>query len=158
MTGASRGFTVATFRDHHLDAALALWAATEHLGPTPPDEVAALRAHDPGLVLVAEDDRQVLGVVLGSFDGRRGWISRLAVTDAARRRGVARALVAEVERRLAARGCRQVNLLTFDDNEGGRALWESLGYRGIDRVVLYSRALDGSGDATDGPDTRGPGC
>ena len=158
MTGAGRGVTVATFEDHHLDAAVALWAATEHLGPTPPDEVAALRAHDPGLVLVAEDDGELLGVVLGSFDGRRGWISRLAVADTARRRGVARALVAEVERRLAARGCRQVNLLTFDDNADGRALWASLGYHATERVVLYSRTLADDADGTDDPDRCEPGC
>ncbi|MDQ3978672.1 MAG: GNAT family N-acetyltransferase, partial [Actinomycetota bacterium] len=37
---------------------------------------------DPQLVLVAEDDSfppAMLGVVIGSYDGRRGWIFRLAV-------------------------------------------------------------------------------
>ena len=153
--------------DDDLDAALALWAATEQLGPIYREELDQLRAHDPGLVLVAVEaaSGQPLGVVLGSFDGRRGWISRLAVAQSARRRGVGRQLVAEVEDRLAARGCRQVNLLTFADNRAGRAMWEALGYHGLDRVVLYSRALgddDPSDDAarrtgSSGADAE-PGC
>ncbi len=151
---------VRTLEDDDVDAALALWAATEHLGPTLREELDELRAHDPGLVLaaVAAADAvdvppgALLGVVLGSFDGRRGWISRLAVAGSARRRGVGRQLVAEVERRLAARGCRQVNLLTFADNRAGRAMWEALGYHGLDRVVLYSRRLD------EVVDDAGPGC
>ena len=171
---------VRTLEDDDLDAALTLWAATEHLGPTPREELDALRAHDPELVLaaVAVADAAdapagaLLGVVLGSFDGRRGWISRLAVAHAARRRGVARRLVVEVERRLAARGCRQVNLLTFTENHAGRALWEALGYHGLEQVVLYSRRLHApdrfdARDRFDGPgrvdghervDDPGEGC
>ncbi|MFP4635332.1 MAG: GNAT family N-acetyltransferase [Nitriliruptoraceae bacterium] len=157
--------------DADVDAALALWARTEHLGPTPREELEQLRAHDPGLVLVAVDaagtastSKQpaegtgggLAGVVLGSFDGRRGWISRLAVAPDARRRGIGRALVAEVERRLAARGCRQVNLLTFEDNRAGRAMWAALGYRCLEQVVLYSRTIADS-DATAADDAE-PGC
>lgn len=128
--------------DPDLDAALALWARSEHLGPVPRAEVEQLRAFDPELVLVADLDGEVVGVVLGSFDGRRGWINRLAVDPSVRRRGVGRALVRELERRLAARGCVQVNLLVFDDNDGGRALWRELGYGELERVVLCSRRLD----------------
>jgi ribosomal protein S18 acetylase RimI-like enzyme len=124
-----------------LDAALDLWARTEHLGPVPRAEVEQLRAFDPSLVLAADLQGVVVGVVLGSFDGRRGWINRLAVDPPARRLGVARALVVELERRLAERGCQQVNLLVFDDNDAGRALWRDLGYGELERVVLCSRRL-----------------
>lgn len=137
-----------TLTPDDLDAALALWDRTEHLGAVPRDEVERLLEHDAELVLGAvADDGSLAGVVLGSYDGRRGWISRLAVDPAHRRGGIGRALVAEVERRLAQRGCTRVNLLVFDHNEGGRALWESLGYEGTDEVVLYSRPIV----ATDAP-------
>jgi ribosomal protein S18 acetylase RimI-like enzyme len=132
-------------RPDDLDAALALWARTEHLGAVPRAEVELLLAHDPELVLVAvADDGALAGVVLGSFDGRRGWINRLAVDPTVRRRGVGRALVAEVERRLQERGCPQVNLLVFDGNRAGRALWEELGYTALEEVALYSRRLPGA--------------
>src|SRR5262249_32138386 len=52
-------------------------------------------------VLVAEAEGRVIGSIIGTFDGWRGNIYRLAVHPEYRRRGVARALLAEVEKRLA---------------------------------------------------------
>ncbi len=132
-----------TLEDRDVPSATALWAATENLGPPPTDDLARVRARTPELVLVAEFDGHVVGVVLGGDDGRRGWISRLAVAGSARRRGVARALVRELEERLASRGCPQVNVLVFADNHAGRALWETAGYAHSEGVAMYRRSLDG---------------
>jgi ribosomal protein S18 acetylase RimI-like enzyme len=146
---------VRTLQDADVDPALSLWQRTEHLGSVERDEVASVRAHDPELVLVAEQHGRLLGVVLGTYDGRRGWIQRLAVDPQTRRAGIARALVEELERRLVDRGCRQANLLVFADNEGGRAFWENVGYAGSDRVALYRRRFDGHGVEGD-PTNVGP--
>jgi ribosomal protein S18 acetylase RimI-like enzyme len=135
-----------------LDAALALWARTEHLGPVPRTEVEGLLCTDPELVLGASVDGELVGVVLGSFDGRRGWINRLAVDAGSRRRGVAAALLAETEDRLRARGCVQVNLLVFAANDAGRGFWRQHGYTSTEDVVLYHRRLEAaSGDAPQDP-------
>lgn len=83
---------------------------------------------DPQLFLVAEVDSVVVGVVLGTYDGRRGWILRLAVDPAYRRRGVARELVGELELRFKALGCPRVNLLVMPDNPSGLRFWQELGY------------------------------
>jgi ribosomal protein S18 acetylase RimI-like enzyme len=69
-----------------------------------------------------------VGVVLGTFDGRRGWILRLAVDPAFRRRGVASRLVEELERRFRKLGCPRVNLLVMPDNAAGLLFWQELGY------------------------------
>jgi ribosomal protein S18 acetylase RimI-like enzyme len=134
-----------------LDAALELWARTEHLAPVPRAEVEALLGTDPDLVLAASADGELVGVVLGSFDGRRGWVNRLAVDARARRRGVATALMAELEARLRARGCVQVNLLVFADNDLGRTFWAERGYGGTEQVVLYHRRLDAGAPPSSGP-------
>ncbi|WP_410819060.1 GNAT family N-acetyltransferase [Micromonospora sp. 050-3] len=68
------------------------------------------------------------GVVMGTFDGRRGWILRLAVHPQHRRRGIATRLVAELEVRLRRIGCPRVNLLVLPDNAAGLAFWQRLGY------------------------------
>lgn len=171
MTGYNNGMDIRTLADEDLPAAHALWSRTDHLGPVPDAEVAQLRAFEPDLVLAAHDADGLVGVVLGSFDGRRGWINRLAVDDRARRRGVARALVAELERRLEARGCVQVNLLVLEDNRAGRALWSATGYGAGWPLLLHHKRLDGPtpagpawtpaavsqpGDA--GPDDTAPPC
>lgn len=145
-----------TLTDEQVEAALALWAATEHLGPVAPEELDQLRRHDPELVLGArDDDGRLLGVVIGAWDGRRGMINRLAVDPAARRRGVAQALAKEIEDRLHARGCRRVSLLVFAGNRGGREFWRQAGYREFEDVVMFSREI--GTPAWDG-DAGDPGC
>ncbi|MFF5054699.1 GNAT family N-acetyltransferase [Micromonospora sp. NPDC000663] len=91
-------------------------------------ELTAKLVRDPQLFLVAEVADAVVGVVLGTYDGRRGMILRLAVAPAYRRRGVATALVAEVERRFAALGCPRVNLLVLPEDTAALRFWQALGY------------------------------
>jgi len=77
---------------------------------------------------VAECEGRLAGVVIGAWDGRRGWLHHLAVDPGFRRRGIGSALVREVETRLRARGCLKVNLLVFADNSEARAFYRRLGY------------------------------
>ncbi len=132
-------------------AILALWDAAGMLDyvAEPEADLQRTAEADPGLVLVAEDRADhaahggVVGTVMGTWDGRRGWVMRLAVDPAARRGGVGRALVAELEDRLRRRGADRVNLLVFADNRGGLSFWQELGYRATAPVVLMTRRLDG---------------
>jgi len=85
--------------------------------------------HGPDLMLVAGvPGAGIVGAVLGTFDGRRGWIHRLAVHPEHRRSGLASALVAELEQRMAAHGAPRINLLVMPDNVDGLRFWQRLGY------------------------------
>lgn len=105
-------------------------------------ELTAKLARDPQLFLVAEVAEAVVGVVLGTYDGRRGMILRLAVAPAHRRGGVATALVAELERRFAALGCPRVNLLVLPKDTAALRFWQALGYV-PQSDVLCSKPLSG---------------
>lgn len=140
-----RAFELADYEDAH-----ALWSAAEHLGAMPRGEVELKLRRDPQLFLVADDDAgRLVGVVMGSTDGRRGWIYRLAVHPDRRKQGIATALIEELERRLLDLGITKVNLLVLTANEGGRAFWERLGYAGFEDIALHSKDLGGA--PLDGP-------
>ena len=47
---------------------------------------------DASIFLAAEIDGTLIGAVLGTHDGRKGWINRLVVAPERRREGIARAL------------------------------------------------------------------
>src|SRR5260370_29441297 len=89
-----------------------------------PAELEAVLARDPDLVLVVEEEQDLTAAVLGTFDGRRGWVNRLATRPDRRGRGHATALLAELELRLAAKGCRKVNLLIELANEPVTSFYE----------------------------------
>ena len=89
---------------------------------------------------MAVERGNIIGIVLGSHDGRKGWINRLAVVPEHRRRGIAAALVRACERALDAHGIEIVAALVEPSSRESAALFEELGYR-EDVPVRYFRRL-----------------
>lgn len=100
-------------------------------------------ARFPKSYLVAQAQGRVVGVVLGTHDGRKGWINRLAVLPAYQRRGVASALVAACEQALRASGIGITAALVEPHSAASAALFDRLGYA-TDVPVLYFRKLESS--------------
>lgn len=92
------------------------------------ENVAVQLEQGTSVFLLAEVDGELAGVVLGTHDGRKGWINRLAVASAYRRRGIARLLVSEVEARLAALGLEITAALIETPNEESFAFFQAIGY------------------------------
>ena len=117
---------------------IALWHACG-LHPSRSDRLDAIARkleRDPDLFLVIEEGGHVIASALGSFDGRRGWINRLAVAPAARGRALGHRLVHESEARLIAKGCEKANLLIERDNDSVAAFYARLGYAADDLVFM----------------------
>ncbi|HEY8826709.1 MAG TPA: GNAT family N-acetyltransferase [Jatrophihabitantaceae bacterium] len=86
-------------------------------------------------------------------------IKRMYVLDAARRRGLARLMLAELEASALAAGSRRVMLNTGDQQPEAIGLYESSGYLPVDGfghyactpgALFYGKDLDPTGRSTDG--------
>ncbi len=90
-----------------------------------------------------------MGKVEGKGDSWHGHITALAVAPSARRSGLAKALVAELERRAASANGRFVDLFVRASNERAIRLYEGLGYVTYRRVLgYYSGGSGGSASAS----------
>ena len=129
---ALREFEMA--RDY--SAVIALWQSAGpgiHVSPSDSaSELAHKLERDPDLFLVAEEGGQIVGTVLGGFDGRRGLVYHLAVAEACRGRGIGSALMNELETRLMARGCRKAYLMVASENPEVTAFYAARGWEVMD--------------------------
>ena len=128
-------------RPEDIERVLELWTqagATPTLTDTQ-EGLAELLASPQSILLLAEADGRVVGTVIGGWDGWRGNIYRLAVLPAYRRRGIARALVGEAERRLHRMGARRISALVESDHLWATDFWDSLGASGYRRDLRMRR-------------------
>jgi [ribosomal protein S18]-alanine N-acetyltransferase len=79
--------------------------------------------------VIAESGSEIIGFCVTAHLRAEGYIITMDVLEAHRRRGVATALLLEVERRLANRGVSEVALETATDNDSAIAFWQKHGYR-----------------------------
>jgi ribosomal protein S18 acetylase RimI-like enzyme len=96
----------------------------------------------PEFFIGAFADAQLVGTVIASSDGRKGWINRLAVHPKHRRRGVAKALVAEAEKALRKNGVEIFSALIMDHNRASKELFKELGYEELEDVRYFGKRVN----------------
>jgi len=126
-----------------VNAVLDLWRQADTT-PSVTDTVSDLRrvvASGAANVLVAEVGGRISGSIIGSFDGWRGNIYRLAVHPDHRRQGIACALLSEAEKRLREQGAKRITALVEKNHPLAMKFWEAVGYRVDERIVRRVRTL-----------------
>ena len=96
-------------------------------------------SRDPDLFLVAVADGQVVGSVMGGYDGHRGWVYSLAVNKIVAHQGIGTALMERIEKELMQLGCLKVNLQVVASNAAVVEFYEKLGYLVEDRISMGKR-------------------
>jgi ribosomal protein S18 acetylase RimI-like enzyme len=121
---AADRLSIRACRLEDIPVVLELWRQAD---PTPgvtdtAEDLRRVIRDGPAVLLVAEVEGRLVGSIIGTFDGWRGNIYRLAVHPDCRRQGVARALVEK-------------------DYPWAMSFWEAVGYRVDQRVVRRVRNL-----------------
>jgi ribosomal protein S18 acetylase RimI-like enzyme len=128
---SAEAITIRPGRADDATAVLALWELARSARAVTPDraeDLVRLVAEQPGSLLVAEAQEQLVGTVIAAWDGWRGNMYRLAVDPRRRRQGIAIALVRAGEASLRRRGARRVTALVAHDDGPAGALWDAAGY------------------------------
>ncbi|MEM3616722.1 MAG: GNAT family N-acetyltransferase [Candidatus Bathyarchaeia archaeon] len=101
--------------------------------------IARQMSANPEFFLGAFENGRLVGAVIISSDGRKGWINRLAVDPDFRRRGVAKTLITEAERVLESHGLKIFCALIEDENEASKRLFRKCGYVEHRDIIYFSK-------------------
>jgi ribosomal protein S18 acetylase RimI-like enzyme len=141
----SDGLEIRVFRIEDYDRVMAIWASG-HLPLKPQGRDSRENiARQIGLLnvrfLVAEDGEggQIIGTVLATHDGRKGWINRLAVDPVVRRKGIGARLVRAAEDWLGSQGMDILACLIEEDNAVSMAVFEKLGYMKHPEIIYFAK-------------------
>ena len=134
---------IRVFKQEDYEEVLTLWERCDLLRPWNDPELDIERKlnHDPELFLVAEVSGEVVGSVMGGYDGHRGSAYYLGVHPEYRGRGIANALMNRLEQKLIARGCPKIQLMVRAENDAVISMYEKLDYEVIESISLGKRLI-----------------
>ena len=120
-----------------------LWESIEagvHVGRSDTlEEIQKKLQRDPDLFLVAELNGEIIGTVIGGYDGRRGMIYHLAVHQTLRKQGLGTQLLNEIEKRLQSKGCVKSYLLVLADNENAVQFYENHDWHEMKEIRTFGK-------------------
>ncbi|WP_047152376.1 GNAT family N-acetyltransferase [Aneurinibacillus tyrosinisolvens] len=103
------------------------------------DALAKQLAWDSELVMIAEYEDKVAGVIVGTIDGARGYFYRLAVNPAYQNLGIGRKLVEALEKRFKEKGVTRVFIMVNQDNKKVIPFYSSMGYEVKEYITLSKK-------------------
>ena len=135
-------YTIRAMEINDYEEMINLWKNTEGVGINDYDDsrngINKFLQRNPKTCFVAESTaNEIIGTILGGYDGRRGLIYHLMVEPEYRNQGIGNKLLEEVEKYFAKEGIKRIYIITFKENEIGNNFWEGNGY--IIRDVLTFR-------------------
>ncbi|QFU77045.1 GNAT family acetyltransferase [Halioglobus maricola] len=130
------------FSEADESAVIDLWRDCGLLAPqnNPHRDIARKLEVGRELFLVGEVDGEIIASVMGGYEGHRGWVNYLAVSNEHRRKGFGVVLMRRIEGLLLERGCPKLNLQVRRSNEVVLAFYRAMGY-GEDEVVSLGKRL-----------------
>lgn len=88
------------------------------------------------LIFVADKGKKIVGACIAGYDGHRGWLYAVAVSQSQRRKGTGTQLIKFAIEDLKRMGCNKVNLQIRANNTAVADFYKSLGFFIEDRLSM----------------------
>ena len=109
-----------------------LWMSCKNMGFNDIDDskegISRFLERNPNTSFVALENENLVGIILGGHDGRRGYIYHLSVNENYRKNGIGSSLVKNCLEAFKQEKISKVALLVFKYNEAGNSFWEKQGF------------------------------
>ena len=106
------------------------------------EEIEIVFHRNPELFLVGKIDDEIISVVIGGFDGRRGYIHHLAVSPKYQRKGYGTQLINELNERFKKMGVHKVHLFIENENDKVINFYKKLDWEIRDDLIMMSFVPD----------------
>lgn len=91
--------------------------------------------------LVLVKYKKIIGSILGTFNGRRGWIYHLAIHPAFQKKGYGSLLLMKAEKELKKKGAHRINLGVTDTNLKVLPFYEKFGYEVMNDALWLGKNI-----------------
>ena len=94
-------------------------------------ELKKMLQHNPNLCLVLElsnNEKKIIGAVLGGFDGRRGWIHHLAINPLYQNKRIGTKIMDELTQRFENMGVAKLKLEILEKNKNVIEFYKKIGW------------------------------
>lgn len=121
-----------------------LWKDTPGIGLSNADSkenIEKFLLKNKGLSFVCLCDNKIIGTILCSHDGRRGYIYHLTIHNNYRNTGIAKRLIMQSINKLKESGIEKCHLFTFNDNELGKSFWNKMDWTKREDIIIFSKNI-----------------
>ncbi len=131
-----KGFRVRQFTMGDYNQVAHIWDVCNVPSPEGRREAQKRTERDPEMFLVADLNGSVIGVVMGSWDGRRAWCHNYGVEPQFRGQGVGTALIKELQNKVQEKGIPRLNAMVRRADVTAQGFYEATGFHKEDWEIM----------------------
>ena len=102
------------------------------------EELEKMLKRNPNLFLIGKRNDKIIAVVMGGFDGRRGYVHHLAIDSDYRKKGYGRMMMDKIHNIFLQMGVHKVHLFIEKTNIEVVSFYESMGWEKRDDLIIMS--------------------
>lgn len=108
------------------------------------EEISKIRKRNPNLFLIGKENEKIIAVVMGAFDGRRGYVHHLAIDPDYQKKRYGKMMIDELIERFRKKKVHKVHLLIEKSNKEVVDFYRKLGWEVRNDLIMMSFVPDKS--------------